>query len=51
MTFFRAEHLFKQKHAVLEQKKALSEVKKLHKTNACVQFECLAHVRLMNDKW
>ena len=50
MTFFRAEHLFEQKHAVLEQKQALLKAKKLHKANTYVQFVCLAHVHLMADK-
>ena len=47
MPFFHADHLFEQKHAVLEQKLALSEAEKLHKTYARVQFERLAHVHLM----
>ena len=47
MPFFHADHLFEQKHAVLEQKQTLSEAEKLHKTHARVQFERLAHVHLM----
>ena len=50
MPFFHADHLFEQKHAVLEQKQTLSEAEKLHKTHARVQFERLAHVHLMTGR-
>ena len=43
MPFFHADHLFKQKHAVLEQKLALLEAEKLHKPHAGVQF--LSHTQ------
>ena len=47
MPFFHADHLFEQKHAVLEQKLALSEAEKLHKTHAGVQFLSHAHAHPM----
>ena len=50
MPFFHADHLFEQKHAVLEQKLALSEAEKLHKTHAGVQFERLAHAHPMSGR-
>ncbi len=46
MPFFRADHLFEQKHAVLEPKQALSEAEKLHKTYVRVQFDEQKHAVL-----
>ena len=50
MPFFHADHLFEQKHAVLEQKLTLSEAEKLHKTHTCVQFFSHAHAHPMTDR-
>ena len=51
MPFFHAEPLFEQKHAALEQKLALSEAEKPHKTHTCVQFFSHAHAHPMTDRW
>ena len=50
MPFFHADHLFEQKHAVLEQKLTLSEAEKLHKAHTDVQFLSRTHARPMNDR-
>ena len=50
MPFFHADHLFEQKHAVLEQKMNLSEAEKLHKAYADVQFLSRTHARPMTDR-
>ena len=54
MPFFHADHLFEQKHAVLEQKLTLLEAEKLHKPLTGVQFLSQTHahpktVRLQNS--
>jgi len=50
MPFFHADHLFEQKHAVLEQKLTLSEAEKLHKTHTHVQFLNHTHAHPMTDR-
>ena len=50
MPFFHADHLFGQKHAVLELKLTLLEAEKLHKAYTYVQFLNLAHAHPMTDR-
>ena len=50
MPFFHADHLFEQKHAVLEQKLALSGAEKLHKNHTGVQFLSRTHAHPMSGR-
>jgi len=49
MPFFHAEHLFEQKHAVLEPKQHLLEAEKLHTVTINVHFSNQTHTHPTTD--